>query len=69
MNEFKHLFDIVEDRVIVKVPYIRVRIPADYLTRGIAEVDGKDLKTMGIFYFDVYGEKSSEYDEIGRAHV
>lgn len=63
MNEFKHLFDIVEDRVIVKVPYIRVRIPADYLTRGIAEVDGKDLKTVGIFYFDVYGEKSSEYDD------
>jgi hypothetical protein len=63
MNEYKHIFEIVEDKVKVKLPFIHVRIPGDYLTHNIAEIDGQDLRTMGIFYFDVYGEKEKEYDE------
>jgi hypothetical protein len=51
---YQDLFMQQGERVMVKAPYIKVYIPIDYMEHRIAEIIGQDIRTMGLFYFDVF---------------
>ena len=60
----KKTFEITKDNKLrVKVPYVRAYIPSDFFEHGIAEIVGSDVMTFGIFKYDVYGLDSKKFDE------
>jgi hypothetical protein len=62
MANFEKIFELRDESFIVKVPYIKVYIPESYVMHDIAEVIGQDIDTIGLFYFDVFGEDPSKYE-------
>jgi len=62
-DEYKKFFNIVDNKVIVKVPYMKVYLPEDYFQHSIAEIIGEEIVTFGLFYFDIYGADSKKFDE------
>lgn len=59
----KKTFDVTDDkRVIVKAPFIRVKIPEDFFNHKIAELVGSEVHTIGVFHIEVYGLDDKEFD-------
>lgn len=63
-NPFKDIFMETEDcKFIVKAPLIRVELPIEFFERGISDIIGSDIETIGIFNFYTYGEGEDNYNE------
>jgi hypothetical protein len=64
LNEplYKEIFSIVENRVYVKCPYIRILIPEKYLDKKLLIIEGNEIDILGIFYFNVYGLDKDKFN-------
>ena len=59
----KKTFAHTEDnRLIVKAPFVRVKLPQDFFNHKIAEMLGSEISTIGIMYIEVYGLDDKEFD-------
>lgn len=59
----KKSFEITEDkRLIVKAPFVRVKIPQDFFNHKISELIADEVHTIGVFYIEVYGLDDKEFD-------
>lgn len=51
-----------DNRLIVKAPFVRVKLPQDFFNHKIAEMLGSEISTIGIMYIEVYGLDDKEFD-------
>lgn len=60
-----------DNKMIVKAPYIRVKIPEDFFNHKIAEMIGSEVSTIGVMYIEVYGldDKNFDIDNPKNPHI
>ena len=51
-----------DNRLVVKAPFVRVKLLQDFFNHKIAELNGSEVSTIGIMYIEVFGLDDKEFD-------
>lgn len=51
-----------DNRLKVKAPYVKVKIPEDFFNHKIAEMTGSEVTTIGVMHIEVYGLDDKDFD-------